>query len=206
MHELKPDTDQLLAEASAGDRSAAFEVLQRCRPRLRQMVAVRLDSRLSARVDPSDVVQEALADALKKLPDYLQSPSVSFYPWLRSIAWERIVKLHRRHMTAARRSVHRERGSDLPLPDESAAALLDCLPGDNSEPAERAIRTELQARAIAALNQLNDVDRDLLAMRYLEHMPTKEIAETLSLTPAATRMRHLRALEQLERILSDNSA
>ena len=160
MHEEKPDTDQLLAEASAGDRSAALEVLQRCRPRLRQMVAMRLDPRVSARVDPSDVVQEAMAEALKKLPAYLRCPSVSFYPWLRSIAWERLVKLHRRHITAARRSVRRERGLDLPLPDESVAALLDCLPATGFAPSDRALRAELQARALEALNELNDLDRD----------------------------------------------
>src|SRR3954471_16121196 len=102
-----PDTDQLLASASRGDVSARGRLLERCRPRLKRMVAVRLDRRLSARVDPSDVVPEAPAEAYEKLPEYCQTRPVSFYPWIRQIAWQRLLKLHRRHLAADRRSVDR---------------------------------------------------------------------------------------------------
>src|SRR3954449_6327982 len=113
-----PDTDQLLASASQGDATARNRLLERHRPRLKRMVAVRLDRRLAARVDPSDVVQEALAEAARLLPGYLQERPVSFYPWLRRLAWERLVKLHRRHVAAGKRSVAREAASA--LLDESA--------------------------------------------------------------------------------------
>lgn len=205
MHEPQPDTDQLLADASAGDEVAAHELLARCRPRLKRMVAVRLDPRLSARVDPSDVVQEALAEAHQKLSAYLQTRPVSFYPWLRSIAWERLVKTHRWHIGAARRSVHREGQAALLLSDASAAELADRLASPDTGPSDRVFRSELRRRAVEALEELADADRELLAMRYLEQMPMKEIAETLSISPAAARMRHLRALEKLEALLNDSS-
>src|SRR5947208_13646251 len=113
-----PDTDVLVDRAASGDGSARQQLLVRHRGRLRQMVAVRLDPRLAARVDPSDVVQEALADAARKLDGYLRDRPLPFYPWLRRLAWERIVLLHRRHVRSQRRSVTREE-RPMELPDGS---------------------------------------------------------------------------------------
>src|SRR6516165_5011523 len=92
------DTDELLERAGSGDTTAREQLLIRHRARLRRMVAVRLDRRLAARVDPSDVVQETLAEAARNLADYLRERPIPFYPWLRRLAWERLVKLHRRHI------------------------------------------------------------------------------------------------------------
>src|SRR5215831_17317260 len=100
MTPANPNTEQLLEQASRGDTAA--------RDRLRSMVRVRMDRRLAARIDPSDVVQEALADAAGKLTDYLRRRPLPFYPWLRRLAWERLLALHRRHVRAGCRSVARE--------------------------------------------------------------------------------------------------
>jgi RNA polymerase sigma-70 factor (ECF subfamily) len=201
MAEPKPDTDQLLESAAAGDTAAAQELLAHCRPRLRRMVAMRLNPSVKARVDPSDVVQEVLAEAFQKLPKYLKDRPVSFYPWLRQIAWQRLVKLHRAHIATHRRSVKREDAGTLPLGDRSAAELADRLVASETGPSQRAVRSELRQRVRAALDQLSDVDRELLVMRYLEHLTLKEIAETLEITVAAAKMRHARALERLQREL-----
>src|SRR5580704_8453320 len=100
----EPDTEELLALAGRGDQGAAEQLLVRHRRRLRQMIAIRLDRRVAARVDPSDVVQEALLEASRKLPEYLRVRPVPFYPWLRRIAWEHLVKAHERHLSARKRS------------------------------------------------------------------------------------------------------
>src|SRR3954468_22002925 len=111
-----PDTKELLRQAGRGDPSARQQLLARPRDRLRRMVAVRLDPRLAARVDPSDVVQEALLDAAQKLDGYIRTRPVPFYPWLRRLAWEHLVKLHERHLRAGKRSVLREDQGILALP------------------------------------------------------------------------------------------
>lgn len=80
-----PDTDTLIRKARKGDAAAREELLVRHRGRLRHLVAYRLDPRLAARVDPSDVVQEALADASRKLSDYLERRPLPYYPWLRQL-------------------------------------------------------------------------------------------------------------------------
>ncbi len=95
MSEPESDTELLLEKSAAGDSSAAQTLLARCQPRLRRMVVAHLDQRISARVDPSDVVQETLTEAFQRLPAYAREPAISFYPWLRQIAWQRLIKLHR---------------------------------------------------------------------------------------------------------------
>src|SRR5262245_25565481 len=96
----EPDTDQLLARVARGDGAAAGPLLERHRPRLRRMIALRLDPRLRRRIDPSDVLQEALGEASRQLDDFARRRPVPFYPWLRQLAWECLVRLHRRHLHA----------------------------------------------------------------------------------------------------------
>ena len=98
MQPAQSDTGELIDRAKLGDGSAFEQLLTRHRDRLRHMVSVRIDERLSPRVDPSDVVQEAMVVAAMKFEAYLSEPVVPFYPWLRRIAWERLVDLHRRHI------------------------------------------------------------------------------------------------------------
>src|SRR3954453_2130957 len=105
---FETDELELLRAAAGGGEAAGQRLLARHRGRLRQMVAVYLDHRLSARVDPSDIVQEALADAARGLDGYLRERPLPFYPWLRQFAWQRLLQLRRHHIDAQRRSVARE--------------------------------------------------------------------------------------------------
>ncbi len=201
----KPDTDELLRRVDAGDASAAGELLDRHRARLRQMVAVRIDPRLAARVDPSDVVQEALAEASRKLPNYVQDRPVPFYPWLRQIAWERLVHLHSQHVGAQKRSVTREGRRELALPDESAVQLVDRLVGSGTSPSRRAAREEMRERVRAALERLPPHYREVVILRHLEQLTFEEIAGVLAVSEAAARSRYRRAVERLHSLLSGDS-
>jgi RNA polymerase sigma-70 factor, ECF subfamily len=198
-----PDTDQLLDEAADGDAAARQQLLARHRGRLLKMVAIRLDPRLAARVDPSDVVQEALAQADRKLDDYLHDRPVPFYPWLRRIAWERLVKCHRRH-TARRRDVAREAAAPL-LSDASVRELAAHFLARGSSPSRLAERRELIVRARSALEQLPERDREVLVLRYLEHLSTAETAAVLEITPGAVKLRHLRAIDRLRDLMGNGA-
>jgi RNA polymerase sigma-70 factor (ECF subfamily) len=201
-----PDTDQLLQRVAAGNPAARGLLLDRHRPRLRQMIALRLDRQLWARVDPSDVLQETLAEADQKLADYARRRPLPFYPWLRRLAWERLVQVHRRHVRAQRRSVQREADPGPPLPDESALELADRLAARGSNPSARLRRDELSSRLRRALAQLPEGDREVLVLRYLEDLSPKEIAAVLDVTEAAVKMRQLRALRRLRDLLGDDFA
>src|SRR5581483_10047469 len=152
----EPNTDELLARTAAGDRPAREQLLGRHRDKLRRMVAIRLDRRLAARVDPSDVVQEALADADRRLDDYLRERPLPYYPWLRRLAWDRLTKARRRH-TAGRRDVGREAPPE--LPEESAVELAERVLADDTGPEDAAVRREQRQRVRAALDRLAPVDR-----------------------------------------------
>src|SRR5579871_3596428 len=137
-----PDTEELLRRAAGGDPSARHALLGRHRNRLKQMVALRLDRRLAARVDPSDVVQDVLLDAAQGLDDYLRQRPLPFYPWLRQLAWDHLIDLHRRHLHSQKRSVKREQPLAPHLSDESAMQLADRVLAGQSSPSDRAIRSE----------------------------------------------------------------
>ena len=200
---IHPDTNELVERAGQGDVPARHQLLVRHRARLRKMVAIRMDRRLSARVDPSDVVQETLAEADRRLDDYLRDRSLPFYPWLRRIAGERLIDLYRRHVRARNRSVEREEPWALPLPDESAIALVDRLAADGTSPSRNLLRRELRQRVRAALEQLGPHDREILVLRHLEQLSVAEAAAALGITERAAKARHMRALARLRTLFDD---
>jgi RNA polymerase sigma-70 factor, ECF subfamily len=200
MSPAPPDTEELLERSVRGDATARQELLVCHRARLRRMVAVHLDRRLSARVDPSDVVQEALANAARHLDEYLRDRPLPFYPWLRQFAWERLCKLHRLHIHAKRRSINREE-PDMPLPNESVRQLAHRLLAGGTSPSRRLSRQEQREQVHAALAELAPQDREILVMRHLEQMETAEIAAALGISEGAVRNRQFRALMRLRTLL-----
>lgn len=165
------------------------------------MIAARLDRRLAARIDPSDVVQEALLDASRLLPAYLRDRPLPFYPWLRRLAWKRLVKLQQRHLGAQKRSVSREEQQIPLLPEESAVALAGRLVARGSSPSNHLLREEMRGRVQEDLTRLPEHYREVLVLRFLEELSTSEMAAVLGITEAAVKTRQTRALDRLGRLL-----
>jgi RNA polymerase sigma-70 factor (ECF subfamily) len=197
------EIEGLIERASRHEPAACQELLIRHRQRLRQMIAVRIDHRLAARLDPSDVVQEVFVEALGKMPDYLRERPLPFYPWLRQLAWERLAKLHERHIQAQKRTTTREARWVGALPDESALALVDRLVAPGSSPSKQVLRQEMQGRVQAALARLTEQEREVLVMRYLEQLSIREIGAVLGITESGVKSRHLRALQRIRGLLSN---
>ena len=197
------ETNRLLELAASGDNASWGTVLQRHEDKLRRMVGFRMDARLQGRIDPSDVVQEVYLAASRSLPDYLRQPAMPFYLWLRGIAGNKLLELHRHHlgtpMRDARREVSLYRGS---LPETTSAALAAHLLGRLSRPSEAAVRVEMKLRLQEALNQMDPMDREVLALRHFEHLTNPEAAEVLGIKEAAAGKRYLRALERLRETLA----
>lgn len=195
------DTEELLVQVEQGDERARSRLLERHRDQLRRMVAVRLDRRLLPRLDPSDIIQEALAEADGKLGDYLRERPIRFYPWLRRLAWEHLVRLQQRHLRTARRSVAREKLSLTGLPDESALDLAQRLADSGFAPDRRVLETELKDRVREALEQLPERDREVLVLRYLEDLSTKDIAAVMGISEGAARVCTTRALDRIAKFV-----
>ena len=198
------ETDMLVTQAGAGDAQAREQLLALHRDRLRRMVDVRMDRRMAARLDASDVVQEALAEAARQLDRYLRHRELPFYAWLRQVAWQRLLQLQRHHVQSQKRSVLREQvGNRQPLPDESAFQLVEQLVGSQTSPSQGVIRNETMERVRAAMGQLKAEDRELLVLRHLEQLTVEETAATLEMSAGNVKVRHFRAVQQLRKVLGD---
>jgi RNA polymerase sigma-70 factor, ECF subfamily len=197
------EIDRLLRQKAQGGPERFGALLEQYRPRLRRMVALRLDPRLHGRIDPSDVIQETFLEASARLAEYLRKPTMPFFLWLRFLAGQKLVTLHRHHLGRQMRDAGREvslyRGQ---LPETTSAALAAQLLGHEARPSEAAVRAELKIRLQEALNSMDPLDREILALRHFEQLSLEETAQVLGLTESGACRRHLRALKRLKEILS----
>lgn len=191
-------TQRLLMRISTGDRDAFNELFDRHRKDLRRAVGLRLDPQLRARIDESDVVQEAQLEAFRRLDDYLARRPMPFGLWLRKTAQERISNHRRNHLGAARRSVHREQC----FPEKSSMMIAAALLARGSSPSRRAIVRDHRRLVSEAIAELDELDREILLMRNVEGLSQVEIAQVLDLSHEAVRKRYGRALVKLQRLLA----
>lgn len=198
------ETEGLLRRVAQQDAAAAERLWERYREPLRRLIDLRLDPALGRRVDASDVVQEVLLEANRRLAEYLCHPSLPFHLWLRQIARDRMIDEHRRHRAAARRSLDREQPmAPAAFADRSSIELAAQLRDPGPTPAAEAIRAELGRRFREALHQLGEDDREILLLRHFEGLSNSEVARLLGLSEAAAGMRHLRALRRLRTVLGE---
>jgi RNA polymerase sigma-70 factor (ECF subfamily) len=198
------ETRELLSKARQGDAEAVNRLWERHREALRRMVEMRMDHQLERRVDASDVAQDVLIEANRRLDEYLSNPALPFHVWLRRLAKDRIIDLHRRHRVAAKRSLDREQ----PLAarvrlDESTMDLANQLADREMTPAEAATWRELERRFQKAVEELDDIDREVILMRHFEQLSNSEVAAALDLSEPAASMRYLRAMRRLRALLGN---
>jgi RNA polymerase sigma-70 factor (ECF subfamily) len=190
--------EDLLTRARAGDERALADLLGRHRQAIRRAVQLRLDRRLAARVDASDVVQETYLEASRRLADYLAGASMPFALWLHWLAREQVQMCHRRHLAADKRAVDREVSC---LPTDSSAHFVNGILGKGSSPSRHLAAAELAERLRYALQQLDEDERDLILWRHFEQLTNRETAQLLHITAAAASKRYVRALERLRELL-----
>ncbi len=198
-----PNTEELLQRIQAGDSNARSQLLASQRPRLKRLIALRLDRRLLARLDPSDVVQDVLAEADRKLTDYTETRPLPFYPWLRQLAGERLAKLRRDHLRAQKRDVRREEGPVWALPDDSLLEMARRLVDPGTGPSQKVVREEMLQRVRRALDRLSERDHEVLVLRFLEQMSVREVAAVMGSSEGAVKTRQVRALERLHTLLAE---
>jgi RNA polymerase sigma-70 factor (ECF subfamily) len=192
----------LLRRAAAGNDQAFQDLISRYHDRLKRMVHLRLNRRLQGRVDDSDVLQEAYLDVARRLPEYLANPALPFFLWLRHLAGLKLVEVHRRHLGTQRRDADREvtlhRGG---LPEVDSVSLANQLLGKLTTPSQAAIKAETRLLVQEALNSMDPLDREVLALKHFEQLSTSEIAAVLGLSKAGAGSRYLRAIKRLREIL-----
>jgi RNA polymerase sigma-70 factor, ECF subfamily len=186
------------------DRRDWGEFLSAHRDRLRRMVALRLDPRLSGRIDPSDVIQEAFLEATERRPEYVCQPDpMPPFLWLRFLTLQRLQLIHRRQLGTKSRDAGREvsiHGD--PYPAATSAALAAQLLGRDTRASEAAIRAEEKRQLQEALDRMDPIDREVLALRHFEQLSNGECARVMGLGESAATKRYLRALRRLKEMLT----
>jgi RNA polymerase sigma-70 factor (ECF subfamily) len=205
MDSPSPSTDSALATSATKAVSATQELTElfdRYRSRLKLMVHLRLDRRLQARVDSSDILQEAFLEATERYSRYKEDPTMPPFLWLRFLVGQRLVMMYRRHLDVKARAAGREvslfHGA---LPQANSESLAAQLLGKLSSPSQVAMRSELQVRLQEALNSMDEVDREVLVLRHFEQLTNAEVAQTLNLQQRTASKRYVTALRRLKEIL-----
>src|SRR5436309_909735 len=175
MAENPSETERLLKGAAGGDSESWGALLTRHEDRLRRLVAFRLDHRLQGRIDVNDVIQEVYLEASSHRTEYFKKPAMPFFLWLRGITANKLLELHRHHLGTQMRDAGREvslyRGT---LPETTSAALAAQLLGHGTRPSEAAVRAEIKVRLQEALNSMDPLDREVLALRHFEQLSPTE--------------------------------
>ena len=187
---MKKDLGPLLDDARKGSENALAELFAHYKDQLRRIVAFRLDSRLKGRVDPSDILQEAFIDLLKRLPEF-PDKNMSFFVWLRLVTNERVLACHREHLNTQKRDPRREQRIQPAYSGASSVLLAAQLMGNFSSVAGKAIQAEQNAKLQAALDSMDAIDREVIALRIFEGLINGEAAEVLELTKQTTSKRFI---------------
>ena len=185
-----------------GGEDALAELFSCYRSRLERIVDFRLDARLQGRVDTSDVLQEACIEAARRLNEYLASPNVSLFVWFRQITWQTLLGIHRRHLGQKRNagqevSLHRHDSGGT-----TSLALAQQLDGGLTSPSQVAIREERWTQLREALDGMDEIDREIIALRHFEQLGNGEVAEILNIKQTTASNRYVRALKRLREILA----
>ena len=187
----------------AGDPHALGELFEHYQDPLRRMINFRLDDRLNGRVSPSDVLQDAYIDAMKRVEHYLEKPDMPFFVWLRLVAGQRLVEVHRHHLGAQMRDAGQEVSIDRGGPSAATSmCLARHLAAANSTPSQAAMREEFVAQVEEVLEGMDPIDREVLALRHFEELSNQQVAEVLGLDKGAASKRYVRALVRLKEALA----
>jgi len=189
-----------------GDHEALADLFDVCRVRLRRIAVFRIDSRLRGRFDADDVLQEAYLAAEARLSHFIDTPMLTGFLWLRLVLGQTLIDLHRRHLGAHKRDARREVGLQGPPGSANTSlSIAAVLAADITSPSRVAMRAENLSRVQAALETMNPVDREVLALRHFEELSNKEVADVLEVQEKAASIRYVRALKRLKEILSEVS-
>lgn len=197
---MTDDPLQISNLRSGGDQALA-EAMTQCAARLQQIVALRLDPRLWRRVDAADVLQEAFLEARRRLPRYLQDPSVPVFVWLRGVALDKLSDFHCRHLGTKMRNADMEASMRYRLsPQASSVALAAFLAGDFTSPSQAAIREETARQIEMVLAGMDEIDREVLILRHFEQLTNDEVAAIVGVKKAAASRRYMRALARFREV------
>lgn len=194
-------SDDMIVAAVAGQPEAIDRLLALYSDRLLRLIASRLDRRVAARVGVDDILQEVHVAACRQLPKYLRQAETPFYVWLRAIAINKLLEVHRNHLGTQMRDARRETPHSTRSADVSSRITFEQFVDSGTSPSRELLRDELKSRLNFCIQQLPAGDQEVLALRHFEQLSPIETAHVLQLTEKAAGMRYTRALRRLKTVM-----
>lgn len=203
---MSPEPDnipQLIAQFTAGEDAALASLFTHFKGRLERIVRFRLDHRMAGRVSPADVLQEAYISASKRTEHFREKPDMPFFVWLRLLVHQQLADLHRQHLQAEMRDVRREISLEQqPISPHTSMAMAAQLVGHNTSPSQAFSRVERISSLERALNQMEPIDREVIALRHFEELTNAEVAQVLNIGTAAASKRYVRAIKRMKEVVA----
>lgn len=194
---MSSPASDLPARVRAGDENALHEFFRELEPRLARMITLRLDPVLRRRLDPQDVLQEAWIEIARRVDEWRRQEALPLHVWMRLMTGQSLAQLQRRHLATHKRDALREVAWAESRPSISAAGVVDAFVASATSPSQAAARDELRERVRLALEELDEIDREILTLRHLEDLSNLEVATELGLDPKTASKRYARALLRL---------
>ena len=192
------DTTALLDGVADGDPNALDRLLRLHRPYLKRIVQVRMEPALKARVDESDVVQEAQIVIARRINNFVKNRTTSFRLWVRRKVLDQLIEQQRRHIGAEKRSLLNEQH----ISNVSSMAIARKLLSNT--PSKILSQIELREQVYRLIEQLGEKHREMLVLRHAEELSNKEVADLLGIDPNTARQRYGRAVRQLHQLFAEH--
>ena len=196
-----PAQAEIIAQLAASREEALARFFDMVRERLKRIVNFRLDYRLNGRISESDVIQDTYVRAAQRIDSYLEKPTMPFFVWLRLEVQQQLIDIHRHHFGAEKRDIRKEIPMVKPKANQTSLALAAHLVAQMTSVSQIFEKAEQIAAVEKSLDEMNELDREVIALRHFEELSNIETAEVLGIQPAAASKRYLRALKRLREIM-----
>lgn len=193
---------ELLQKARGGDDAARDELFARCRSYIGIVARTQVEGRLRTKIDASDLVQTTLLEAHRGLKNFRGETEAEWLAWLKRILAHNATDFARRYHGTEKRQAKRE----VPIHVSPAGASGSFLrePSDPRQtPSQCLMQREREIEVAAAIEQLPDDYREVVMLRNLQRLSFNEVAERMGRSRPAVQMLWLRALRQLESVLTE---
>ena len=179
--------------------------LESRRPQLLAFIHKNLSDAMRRKVDPEDLAQEVHLECVRALPEVDISQRDPFN-WACQVAERRIIDAHRHYFGAQKRDAARELPLGSPGGDTGQVGLINMLVASMTSPSQAFSRDQKEFQLLQAIQTLPQEHQDALRMRYVENLPSKEIAKTLNKSDVSVRVMLSRSLNKLREILDPEGA
>ncbi|MBN2218486.1 MAG: sigma-70 family RNA polymerase sigma factor [Pirellulales bacterium] len=199
----KQDVSELIRKARAGDAACRDGLFALCRSYLGVVAQAQIETWLRAKVDASDVVQQTMLEAHRDFARFDGASEKEWLGWLRGILKHNLADFVRHYRGTAKRQTRREvRWRDPAASTLAPGAPEPAAPG--ATPSQEVARMDNELRVAAALAELPDDYREVIALRNFQRLPFSEVAQQMNRSRPAAQMLWMRALKRLEQTLDED--